>query len=181
MNGKIKILLLHLLCKKIPDFLKEKTQISGSVFQFCHTVFNTAHFKDIVDQCKQVLPGRVNLAEILMNLLQRRLFACEIRITYDGIHGRTDIVGHIEKKLAFCKAGFHSADLLTLGNLVLFPHHILDIQHDHEPDKDDEQQNNAADGQGRTNFPDGILPCQKFCDPHQGRIYQQNKQNGAGN
>ena len=78
-------------------------------------LLNLAHIQNIIQQAEQMLRRNRNLVKIILHLISvvqiRQSQRCH---TYNGIHGRPDIVAHRRQKITF-----HAACLFCLAQCPL--------------------------------------------------------------
>ena len=126
-----------------------------------------------------MLAGALDLGQVILQLRRFSLLFGEGRVAYDGIHGRADVMRHVEEELAFCEAPLYSSNLLALDRLVLDPDQILNVEHDDESHEHDEEQDATACHQRRACCLDGFALHDRLRKPHQRRVNKQGKQHDA--
>ena len=67
-------------------------------------------------------------------------------------------------------------DLFPLQKLMLLPDQVLDIQHNKQPDKYDQKENNSLSRYDFICFFGALRQDQPLCDPHGHGIKKQRKQ-----
>ena len=126
-----------------------------------------------------MLARHVNLFQVAVQVFGGRLLHGQVGISDNGVHGRADIVAHVEQELALGKAPFYGADFFTFHQFVLFADLVLHIQHNHQPDKDNGKEHDAGKYQHVAgNFVGGFC-IQELCHPHDGGIQEQGEQHHA--
>jgi predicted RNA-binding protein with RPS1 domain len=126
-DGEIHLLLLHLLGKQVVQGVQDAAQIGGSVLQLHLSALDAAHLQNVIDERQQMLAGALDLRQIVALRIGGRLLQSEVRIAQDRVHGRPDVVGHVEKEPALGKASLHGADPLPLGGFMLDTDQPLDV------------------------------------------------------
>ena len=126
-DGEIHLLLLHLLGKQVVQGVQDAAQIGGSVLQLHLSALDAAHLQNVIDERQQMLAGALDLRQIVALRIGGRLLQSEVRIAQDRVHGRPDVVGHVEKEPALGKASLHGADLLPLGGFMHDTDQPLDV------------------------------------------------------
>ena len=86
--------------------------------------FDAAHIQHVVDQTEQMIAGRGDFTQIILHLLLIIHMSSGKRgKTYDGVHRRPDIVGHIVQERGFCPVGMlrRCQRILQIDLLLLQP------------------------------------------------------------
>ena len=95
--------------------MQDLRQTAGLLLQTDLATLYAAHIQYIVDQTQQMIPGRHDLLQIPFHLVPVfNMGNGQGGESHNGIHGRTDIMGHIGEEHAFGLAGF-----VCLGQCIL--------------------------------------------------------------
>ena len=89
-------------------------------------------------------------------------------------------MGHVEEELASYQASFRNTDLFPFRGFMHRPDQILNVQHDHQSDKNDQHQDNTAEEQGVVHLLGSVFLHEQFPQPHQCGIDQQGEQHDPG-
>ena len=107
------------------NVMKHVGQVHFLLLQLDFAAFDAAHVQHIVDQAQQMVAGREDFRQIILNLFRIRYIGNgKGRKPDDCVHGRADIVRHTAEERALCPVGALRgvdsvlqipADLLFLG------------------------------------------------------------------
>ena len=79
---------------------EQRSQIARPIADLHFTALNLGNIQNIVDQGQQIVTGRADLIQRVRNRFRFVLIGFgNVRISHDGIHRRTDVMGHIGKKI----------------------------------------------------------------------------------
>ena len=85
------------------DIVKDIRQIGLLLLQVDLSAFNAAHIQHIVDEREQMVTGGEDLGQVVLHFLLIVNVGCgQSRETDNGVHGSTDIMGHVGKEGALC-------------------------------------------------------------------------------
>ena len=114
--GKFNSLFLHLGIKHGEQVIVKRASITVGFIQGGLAAFNPRHFQDIIDKRQQKVIGGLYLLDVRQGqfLIIQMLFQ-QFRKPDDGVHGRADIMGHIEEECGFRRAGGIGNFQLRLG------------------------------------------------------------------
>ncbi len=132
-------MLIHHICRidikfQLPGCdirLHDRLQIMHDLRKGCFfffdlhlAAFDAAHIQHVVDQTEQMIAGRGDFTQIILHLLLIIHMSSGKRgKTYDGVHRRPDIVGHIVQERGLCPVGMlrRCQRILQIDLLLLQP------------------------------------------------------------
>ena len=99
-TGEGDTLLLHLRFEDGIEGVVELIEVHELLVQCGLAAFYACHLQHVVDEREQELVGCLNLVQVVPGqFLVIEVFLEQVREPHDGIHGRTDVMAHVEEKV----------------------------------------------------------------------------------